>query len=734
MAVYQQDPTLPELYERLRLHRGGKEVRIYEMSRENPLRGTLEVINLRTETKAFDVLSYVWTPAEYHETEEGSQKKPVNSTNDDLPEATISVHTKNFQNGQTFRLRITKNCESALRHLHKIHRDKNDYPMRIWVDQLCLDQGLLHPKSRDKHPHKKRYHDESYQFELMCHIYSIGRMVYIWLGEPKTSTSKVDKAMQFLANGAMPFKYLVDYRQDQPQNEVPFHLNCTKELLLALYILCNIVCLGIWKPHYEELDRIFRNVWIDRLWTFQEAVIPVRSTIVYGHSQIPWRSMLFSLEFIRFQSSNLDLLFPSLKFPLSFQGWDRLKAFWLNHPRIDHDKQMVDTIKKDLESYRIILRRVHRMTLAPTIVLWLISAAIGIIAYLQIGSDNIASGLTPWFFVFLIGVIICVFLIFIYIRLMLASRKYASNLSFPHNTSESILKEICRRTGEMPEDKYWGTLGMLKGIDYHETDTKRRTLPELYQKLTISLLEYTKSLGPMDVLLLASHNSFGNKKVPSWVVNWEEPASNWLDYRYRRTKNGTVVPRRKTGGASFPDIMGQNPREQNQTYPSVTAGSFPWWVEGADSSLTLQGVFLGKLVLQKKERIVEMLYQEEKGAAEAVFDIRNYQQATKNRNSLKSNGETNAAVELVQLQGRLNETHVGVAHIAAQPEDVVALISGVSMPLVLRETKAGTKRYNIIGPAFLPRLLYGTHWSLYKGELISIVVEGGSDGSHTPAP
>jgi hypothetical protein len=73
-----------------------------------------------------------------------------------------------FLNG--YEVFVTRNLESALRHLRKPDQD-----LSLWADALCIDQ--------------KNVDEKTHQVSMMGDIYSACRRVYIWLGTPSTQVS-----------------------------------------------------------------------------------------------------------------------------------------------------------------------------------------------------------------------------------------------------------------------------------------------------------------------------------------------------------------------------------------------------------------------------------------------------------------------------------------------------------------------------------------------------------------
>ncbi|CAI0654039.1 unnamed protein product [Colletotrichum noveboracense] len=102
------------------------------------LHGSLVVANLKHEKGRFETLSYVW----------GSSN---------LPRATILVDRTSLQ--------ITASLGSFLRYLRR-----NDRPLRLWADGICINQEDDEEKSE--------------QVALMADIYKSYSQVNVWLPDP----------------------------------------------------------------------------------------------------------------------------------------------------------------------------------------------------------------------------------------------------------------------------------------------------------------------------------------------------------------------------------------------------------------------------------------------------------------------------------------------------------------------------------------------------------------------
>ncbi|KAH7071844.1 heterokaryon incompatibility protein-domain-containing protein [Paraphoma chrysanthemicola] len=155
--------SLAELYTRHSLPPGSKTIRVLNIESvpelaqnalDEPIRCTLCTVDLDDQPK-FTALSYVWGV--------------------DPPTPQHFLHCGEL------RIPVTKNCESALRHLRQ-----SMGCLTIWVDAVCINQADDVEKAR--------------QIPLMGDIYSSADPVYVWLGE---ATPGTDRAMRYLNQGSL---------------------------------------------------------------------------------------------------------------------------------------------------------------------------------------------------------------------------------------------------------------------------------------------------------------------------------------------------------------------------------------------------------------------------------------------------------------------------------------------------------------------------------------------------
>ncbi|OTB12793.1 hypothetical protein K445DRAFT_337402, partial [Daldinia sp. EC12] len=160
----------------------------------SPIRCGLSIESVQSR---FEALSYVW-----------------GDVNDTLPIEVLGQEVK-----------ITKNLESALRHL----RD-SDQVRRLWVDAVCVDQDDSS--------------ELSHQVAMMDTIYSRAERVIAWLGMELSGVLN----LLMIRNFASDFSLHWD-----PDKRANTETNI--------------------KAPFFPLLRWFQNTWYNRMWTLQEALL-----------------------------------------------------------------------------------------------------------------------------------------------------------------------------------------------------------------------------------------------------------------------------------------------------------------------------------------------------------------------------------------------------------------------------------------------------------------------------
>lgn len=108
------------------------------------------------------------------------------------------------------------------------------------------------------------------------------------------------------------------------------------------------------------------------------------------------------------------------------------------------------------------------------------------------------------------------------------------SLNNPYTRVESILQNFNNRRCTEPGDKFYGMIGLTRGVGLAQHFDHSEPLETIYYKLFVDMLRYT---GSTNVLFYACRTtSFGNNSL-FWIVNWRKTVVNggsWLDGRFRR--------------------------------------------------------------------------------------------------------------------------------------------------------------------------------------------------------
>lgn len=143
---------------------------------------------------------------------------------------------------------ISVNLHAALRRLR--FRDRK---RQLWVDQLCIDQANIDEKI--------------HQVRMMSQIYSACRWCIIWFGDLKDGSTELSEASA--AVGLIEFL-------------------AKKHAKLA------------WDPTRENFQKAARGIhsmspehqsWWQRIWTYQEAILPRRKSIFWGPLVVSWETL-----------------------------------------------------------------------------------------------------------------------------------------------------------------------------------------------------------------------------------------------------------------------------------------------------------------------------------------------------------------------------------------------------------------------------------------------------------
>jgi len=169
------------------------------------------------EKPRYEALSYTW----------------ADENGDDSPSRRI--HCRRSRNW----LRVTANCEVALRRLRRQTTERT-----LWIDAICIDQNNV----------KERNH----QVKQMGAIYSSADQVLIYLGDESTSSRMV---FQYLA------KTIVLRRGDSVDFAYPPRDAASSP---------------------EEMKEFLSRRWFHRVWVLQEAGLARRAVVLCGEQSLDW--------------------------------------------------------------------------------------------------------------------------------------------------------------------------------------------------------------------------------------------------------------------------------------------------------------------------------------------------------------------------------------------------------------------------------------------------------------
>lgn len=238
---------------------------------DDPISCTLKVASLN-DAPRYDTLSYAWGD----------------------PENTESI----LLDGRY--VEVTINLGSALRHL------RNQMEHRIlWVDALCIDQ--------------KDRQEKSWQVSMMGEIYKSCNTGLLWIGEKSEDSDAwceaktyghchkdIHRAPSGLPEEAERYGPRLDSQQ-KVHRKCRWHGRRPRMLdgFALLEILANDTHLNeipgfvrltspsnLDEPRFVEpiqaIGAMFRRAWWHRMWTVQEAVLPLSTTIVCGSIKVSW--------------------------------------------------------------------------------------------------------------------------------------------------------------------------------------------------------------------------------------------------------------------------------------------------------------------------------------------------------------------------------------------------------------------------------------------------------------
>lgn len=238
------DTKRPYKYRRLN---GVDEVRLLIISPglfEDALHGEITTAKLsKLDRPAYDALSYTWAD------ETGDDERSSEFLCDD-------DHSV---------IRITKNCEAAIRRL-RLETETRWF----WIDAICIDQSSTT--------------ERTYQVSLMSKIYMASRGVVVYTGEGTPQTDLLFDWLNGLKTEDLDILLKWDLDNLTVDTVISFekYLTISKERLSALFSKTAENKIDISQAELVELAKeFFARRWFERVWVLQEVSLPdVRNTTV----------------------------------------------------------------------------------------------------------------------------------------------------------------------------------------------------------------------------------------------------------------------------------------------------------------------------------------------------------------------------------------------------------------------------------------------------------------------
>ncbi|KAK0655149.1 heterokaryon incompatibility protein-domain-containing protein [Cercophora newfieldiana] len=151
---------------------------------------------------------------------------------------------------------ITETLDKALRRLRRQDRDR-----RLWIDQICIDQGNLE--------------ERTHQVYIMKQIYQRANKVISWLGPDVSHQAPL--ASELIER----ILHLKDIYQKHPKT---VHFPTNRQLKKL-----GLPSRG--SPSWGALEALLQHQYFERVWVLQEVRMGCKVRLSWGDTTIPWGSL-----------------------------------------------------------------------------------------------------------------------------------------------------------------------------------------------------------------------------------------------------------------------------------------------------------------------------------------------------------------------------------------------------------------------------------------------------------
>lgn len=665
-------------------------------------------------------------------------------------------------------LRVTKNAWEALNRLRTTFS-----PLRIWVDAICIDQTNASEKLR--------------QIPLMSEIYSSAERVYIWLGEADKTTTKAMRHLRSGAlyrpgRASRTVADLVQSPMDTVESASLVPTGSRMRLWLLFHFWIRKVIFRRKLYLHADLLQLFSRSWIKRVWTLQEVLLARDPVFVCGKETLSWFSFLCAAETLEFYRTGprryhlwrTPLITHGLDIPPDFEPWLQLARIWkawhghsidetkpasppdltcrsiedadicvsqqqeapLLAPGSSHLSQTADAAPRSgIPGTRRTLLDAHAHEIAKVHLSWgaRYSRSFSVLICIPLLGIVITIAILT-----AVGVVSRVALaslppiLFFLIRSILTLGWTYKPRSVSHYERRvpwklTLMTQIATRECTIREDSYYGVLGIIQSDSLGKSDNivaASRDRRQAFRSLCLDLIRWH---GSLDYLLyLSDHDQ--PPATPSWVVQWHLADSMWSTYLHRydlyvedpvQGAPGTSVERSASGAVA-----------------GATPASEPWhfwnWVAGHE--LRVRAVILDEVTwtirtnpMERPKGQKRRLYQAMSGCATAQpISLESIKASVL---ALAALGKSNIIERAIEDRRALVLYHAsevrvfGMAAPNVQIGDYLALISGLSLPMILRRAGSDSRgKYRVVGPVFIPALNEGQAWTEKNKQKLEMIV------------
>lgn len=228
-----------------------------------PLEASIREVSIN-DHPSFGALSYTWA------TESGC----------------VSLSRELVCDGES--IKITQNCEAALKRLRRGNEDQV-----LWVDAVCVDQHNDEEKGQ--------------QIGLMRQIYSQASWVALWVGEPSSAVDEEsglplsDLGMDFIHEFAVEIAERTNSGQDPCGG--PLYQEFVKDRMAFQYTDTEV-----FTPRVRGLWDVFHRSWWKRLWVLQEVALSKEPILICGTKAEPFHNLKVVIETLIRSEQPIDVM------------------------------------------------------------------------------------------------------------------------------------------------------------------------------------------------------------------------------------------------------------------------------------------------------------------------------------------------------------------------------------------------------------------------------------------